>query len=78
VGRADRVALWIAGGILREQGVARTPAAMAALMPLAYRLADAALSAIGEFTAEIAAELAGETAAVGGVDMTEYEQEFSE
>jgi hypothetical protein len=45
---------------------------MAALMPLAYRLAAAAVDAVAGFAAEIAPEV------LPGPDMSEFEGEFRE
>jgi hypothetical protein len=57
---------------------------MAAVMPLAYRLADSALAAIAELVGEIGADLAGKPAAVPDVgvqvaelDLRAWEAQFA-
>lgn len=60
--RADRIARWLARDILRERGAEKTPAAMAAMMPLCYALAEGALRAFAEVAAEIGADFAGPAA----------------
>ncbi len=61
--RADRLAQWIARDLLAAEGAPRTPDSMASVMRVSYRLADAALQAVGELVREIAAELAGQSVA---------------
>ena len=83
--RVDRLARWIARDLLREEGVDRTPDAMAAVMRTSYRLADAALDAVGELVREIAAELAGERVPVlpgvadqlAAMDVRYWESQFA-
>lgn len=84
--RVDKLARWIAAGLLREQGVTRTPDTMAGVMPVSYRLADAAVEAISEIVAELAAELAGKPRAdagdqlawlVAAMDLRQWESQFA-
>jgi hypothetical protein len=56
--RADRVARWVACDILAGQGVARTPEAMASVMPVSYNLAAGFLGALRSVIADMADELA--------------------
>jgi hypothetical protein len=71
--RVDRVAQWIAADILRAYDVPRSPGAMGAAAPLAYKLADAVLAAVGEIVGEIAAELAKGVVPAVGDQVTEMD-----
>ncbi len=62
--RIDRVARWIARDILAERGVEETPAAVAALLPVSYAVAEGVVKALSAVVGDMAAELAGATVVI--------------